>query len=644
MIGFSTLFTELGHLFGGCVSENNTAGTTVPLNVQNVINDVANKDQTYQQIVAPVASIPDAVAGQAAGINGSFAGVAANILITVVSDDNPQADTTLRTALVELIRQMNVGVSTVQSNVPSAPVVVQTVGSNDTVVVASIVREDGLVNENVIPETLLLKVATVATTAGGQTSLALTSVAANPNLAFNWPGGSARNVTLNSLTAAGTALLVNGGFDTEQDPNSTGVQGATNMPTGWSANTTDATPGPSGTVRMSLTEVQRIVIGGTTPASGYYQIVYQNAAGKQQVTTQLPWNATGGQVQSALNALTGLGLVGVVTTGTSPLFQHDITFNGVAGSPTLVTVIDRTGPGGTTFTITRPTTGGIAYQGRALQFASNGSQLTKIYQPVTLTPKTCYTFCGRFRRSTGAVAGTILIELVDGFTGAVINDDKGTANSLSISVAGLTTAFAGKTAVFRTPTNLPSLVFLRINTSVLITNTESCYMDSFVLTAATQIYPGGPYLSAFAGGGLKDYASPSGPADPLLADYWTIKDANLWSNAGASKTVSGAVADPASGFVKLTITAHGFYNGAQVTVAGVGGTTEANGTWFFSVVDANHIILTGVAFVNAFSSNGTAVPLVAGFQSWFERAFNMRAMNLLLPSSGSPTISDALIV
>src|SRR6516165_763045 len=113
MIGFSTLFTELGHLFGGCVSENNTAGTTVPLNVQNVINDVANKDQTYQQIVAPVASIPDAVAGQAAGINGSFAGVAANILITVVSDDNPQADTTLRTALVELIRQMNVGVSTV---------------------------------------------------------------------------------------------------------------------------------------------------------------------------------------------------------------------------------------------------------------------------------------------------------------------------------------------------------------------------------------------------------------------------------------------------------------------------------------------------------------------------------------------------
>lgn len=68
-------------------------------------------------------------------------------------------------------------------------------------------------------------------------------------------------------------------------------------------------------------------------------------------------------------------------------------------------------------------------------------------------------------------------------------------------------------------------------------------------------------------------------------------------------TVSGAV-DNGSGLIRLTTSAHQYTTGDVVTVFGVTGTTEANGSWTVNVVNPTTIDLQGSAFVNAYVSGG----------------------------------------
>jgi hypothetical protein len=46
-----------------------------------------------------------------------------------------------------------------------------------------------------------------------------------------------------------------------------------------------------------------------------------------------------------------------------------------------------------------------------------------------------------------------------------------------------------------------------------------------------------------------------------------------------------------------------------VVVSGVGGTTEANGTWPITLIDATHIELGGSVYTHTYTSGGTAVDL-----------------------------------
>jgi hypothetical protein len=48
-----------------------------------------------------------------------------------------------------------------------------------------------------------------------------------------------------------------------------------------------------------------------------------------------------------------------------------------------------------------------------------------------------------------------------------------------------------------------------------------------------------------------------------------------------------------------------------VRVAGVTGTTEANGAWQITVIDATHLGLQGSTFANAYSSGGSVVDLTS---------------------------------
>lgn len=71
-------------------------------------------------------------------------------------------------------------------------------------------------------------------------------------------------------------------------------------------------------------------------------------------------------------------------------------------------------------------------------------------------------------------------------------------------------------------------------------------------------------------------------------------------------TVTGA-ANNGSGAVRLTLNSTaGLMNGNQLTVAGVGGTAEANGKWPIAVIDGTHVDLLGSSYADAYTSGGTA--------------------------------------
>jgi len=79
----------------------------------------------------------------------------------------------------------------------------------------------------------------------------------------------------------------------------------------------------------------------------------------------------------------------------------------------------------------------------------------------------------------------------------------------------------------------------------------------------------------------------------------------IGSNGNAALTITGT-ANNGSGLVRLTVTSTAtFATGQTKKVAGVVGTTEANGLWTITVVDATHIDLQGSAFANNYVSGGT---------------------------------------
>ena len=69
--------------------------------------------------------------------------------------------------------------------------------------------------------------------------------------------------------------------------------------------------------------------------------------------------------------------------------------------------------------------------------------------------------------------------------------------------------------------------------------------------------------------------------------------------------VPTGAANNGAGLVRVTSAhAHGLLTGAPVSIVGMVGTTEANGAWTVTVIDATHFDLNGSTFANAFVSGG----------------------------------------
>ena len=80
---------------------------------------------------------------------------------------------------------------------------------------------------------------------------------------------------------------------------------------------------------------------------------------------------------------------------------------------------------------------------------------------------------------------------------------------------------------------------------------------------------------------------------------------DLQSSSFDSQNVTGA-ANNGAGLIRLAMASTAAWTtGSKVVVASVTGTTEANGNWVVTVIDATHLDLQGSTFTNAYVSGGT---------------------------------------
>jgi hypothetical protein len=118
-----------------------------------------------------------------------------------------------------------------------------------------------------------------------------------------------------------------------------------------------------------------------------------------------------------------------------------------------------------------------------------------------------------------------------------------------------------------------------------------CY--DYALDRASTIQISGEYLASLAKPGLT-----LENMDALAPGIITI--------SGAANNGSGAIRLTVSGLTAGTGTSNTTLNVENsVTVYGITGTTEANGTWPFTIVDSTHIDLIGSTFTHAYVSGGS---------------------------------------
>lgn len=83
---------------------------------------------------------------------------------------------------------------------------------------------------------------------------------------------------------------------------------------------------------------------------------------------------------------------------------------------------------------------------------------------------------------------------------------------------------------------------------------------------------------------------------------WTLSDIEFSSAAAVNVTNC----TNSSGLIRVTAATHGLVSGDITRIAGVAGTTEANGTWPITRIDADNFDLRGSAYVHGYTSGGTS--------------------------------------
>lgn len=501
-INISDLFTKLGKIF-----RDQEVVNTFRSDTSSIANVVTEFDGESLSIRRALNSFQNADINRQSALSASIQSarsVAQELIIETVAADVSIPRKALDLSLAELIRQMITAGSSVDES--SSTISVGSITGSSNVAVVGYMRDvRGDLLQYHVPEGI--RVECTSDTSLAATSFLLTGeIAIADQLSQDWPGGSGVSKTITAATPT-TSILSNSGFDDEDD--------LANVPDDWYLSV--GTPGT--TIKMTDYEVQRIAVAGP-PTAGTYRISWVNSSSQTQVTEALAYDADGDTVQDALNALAGLETVEVSTTGTSPLYTHDITFTGIAGNPAQFTIINNTTGG--TYTPSTVTSGSAnAFSGKAVEFDSNGAELTTICQRIELSPLTRYAFSMRIKADVVPASGNMAVYIADGVEGTIIQDEAGTTIETSINCAGLTTSFAARSFAFTTPQSLPPQIYLMISIDVPVSTGTSIFFDHACLTPMTELYAGGPCVAIF-GGSILPMAK-NGTSD---GDYLTLTIAN----------------------------------------------------------------------------------------------------------------------
>jgi hypothetical protein len=512
-VNLTNLFTTLGHGFFVQKTLNTARLTTVPNTVKTFLD-------SFNSLSLPLKKAATPVEGSNRGWQSSGSGLASSIrqsntdyLIEMFQADANLDRKDLTTALQTLIRQMVTDGASVDANEPTASAGA-IVGTGDGVLVVSAKRADGKTQENLLPETIRIT-CTGDTTPSQASFTAKGDVAVADKLSQDWPLGSgcSRGIT---ATDADSSLLDNGDFDDWTQ---------SNVPDYWTPSV-----GTVGTTLKSTSyEVQTLTVTGP-PTAGTYIINWTDPNSKARATTALAYNATAADVQAAMRLFPGLEDLTVTASGTTPNWTHTITFVGQAGNLSQITITNNTTGG--TYTPATSTAGSAnAFIGKAVEFDSDGAQLTTLNQPVTLKALTQYAFNLWMLADVVPAAGVITVDLVDGIGGTVVADEAGTSNSFTITCSALTTSFVAKNGVFRTPKIMPAAIYLRIRISTAVTAGTSIYFDHAALVEMTELYKGGPSAAIFSGKTPMRKSSTDGQVE---ADYFVLTAVN--AQAGEIQT------------------------------------------------------------------------------------------------------------
>jgi hypothetical protein len=261
-------------------------------------------------------------------------------------------------------------------------------------------------------------------------------------------------------------------------------------------------------------EVQTVALTGTA-TGGTFTLSHSAAT-----TAAIAYNANAATVEAALDAL---GIANFSVTGSAggpwsvtfggALAATDVAlFTGDASSATNADpsglIIETTAGSDDSGSISHAeTVAGTpqVYSGTyALIFESDGSELTQLDYKVSVSSETAYALNLWLTVAATAASGVIQFSLVDGISGTVINDSQGTANTITVNVSDLTTAWQSLNdlvtqPVFRLPAVVPSLVYLRMRFSTAPPSGTKVFFDHMALLGMTELYAGGPLAALFAG-------------------------------------------------------------------------------------------------------------------------------------------------
>lgn len=644
------VFNVQGKAFFAQDTINTARLTTMPaqiLDVYDVFNNLT-VDADLEVVVSRVGNAADTIKSTASAEMSQLKTFSQGILVEMIDDDNPQPDKTLNTALVELIAQMEASSDSVDASTVSISVAVGSANTGDGIILTSIRRGDGLIQENIIAENIEV----LATSNGLSASLLFAGEARVSLLDALWPKGSGVGRSVGSVDAA-ASLLLNGDMEDEDD--------VTDTPDDW-----DVSVGTIGTgIKMTDVEIQTVVMSGT-PTAGHYLLHFTNTDGKVQTTNPIAFDATSSTVASELNKLTGLALITVVQTGTSPDFTHTITFTGKGGNLTQLTSTDNTTGGSIAHATTTQGTTEVFSGGKAVQFNSNNTELITLNQRLTgLKSETSYAVSLWAIADITPAAGVISIDLVDGIGGTLISDKQGAQNSLSFNASDLTQAWK----------HLDTLV-AALNESQKITITGTPTGGTFTLSFDGQTT------------GTISYNASSGTVQSALEALSNVEVGDVSATGGAlpgtavdieftgllaSSNVPQMTADDAlltggtTPTVTITTTTEGSSNELAFRTPTVVPDVVYLRLRISTVVSAGTLVFIDHVALAEFTEIYAGGPLVSVFsgatefkiedvwtvtttndragqiQEAYNRNFNMVQLGLLLPSNTIGTIPDSVI-